>query len=116
MKFQRLTPSYVHPNIRFLSFKVRQNISYMRGNLTEHLWSYSQAQPVFHQVNWTKHVMKKLKVFENDLVLAMRKSGWDGAEGEQVQQWTLTGALFYSIIVITTIGECSVLFTACLLR
>lgn len=35
----------------------------------------------------------------------MKKDGWDGNENEDKIQWTFSGALFYSIIVITTIGE-----------
>lgn len=35
----------------------------------------------------------------------MNKDGWDGIEDVKKLQWTTTGALFYSIIVITTIGE-----------
>lgn len=34
----------------------------------------------------------------------MKKDGWDGSEEEDNIQWTFAGALFYSIIVITTIG------------
>ncbi|XP_067213829.1 uncharacterized protein [Linepithema humile] len=34
----------------------------------------------------------------------MTKEGWDGSEEENNLQWTFAGALFYSIIVITTIG------------
>lgn len=34
----------------------------------------------------------------------MKKDGWDGSEEEDEIQWTFAGALFYSIIVITTIG------------
>jgi hypothetical protein len=35
----------------------------------------------------------------------MKDKGWDGNENEAQLQWTKTGALFYSIIVITTIGK-----------
>lgn len=35
----------------------------------------------------------------------MKKDGWDGSESEATTQWTFGGSLFYSIIVITTIGE-----------
>ncbi|XP_026677733.1 uncharacterized protein LOC103506966 [Diaphorina citri] len=44
--------------------------------------------------------------FTGDLVRAMRKEGWNGSDDgeERNLQWTFAGALFYSIIVITTIG------------
>ena len=35
----------------------------------------------------------------------MKKNGWDGSEDSDALQWTFFGALFYSIIVITTIGR-----------
>lgn len=35
----------------------------------------------------------------------MKEDGWDGYEDPNKLQWTLTGSLFYSIIVITTIGK-----------
>lgn len=77
----------------------------MRNNVTATLWSLTQDQPVLHQENWTKSVIEKLQGFENELVTAMRKRGWDGSEDKRSLQWTFTGALFYSIIVITTIGK-----------
>ncbi|KAH9633785.1 hypothetical protein HF086_005419 [Spodoptera exigua] len=43
--------------------------------------------------------------FENAILLEMKVRGWDGNESTDHIQWTFTGALFYSIIVITTIGE-----------
>ncbi|XP_049872655.1 uncharacterized protein LOC126371415 isoform X2 [Pectinophora gossypiella] len=42
--------------------------------------------------------------FENAILLEMKVRGWDGSEDPSRIQWTFTGALFYSIIVITTIG------------
>lgn len=36
---------------------------------------------------------------------AMKMDGWDGNEQMDQMQWTFAGSLFYSIIVITTIGE-----------
>ncbi|CAG9562495.1 unnamed protein product [Danaus chrysippus] len=41
--------------------------------------------------------------FENAILLEMKVRGWDGNESTEQIQWTFTGALFYSIIVITTI-------------
>lgn len=44
--------------------------------------------------------------FETNILKAMKEDGWDGYEPEANKtQWTFTGSLFYSIIVITTIGE-----------
>ncbi|KAL1502466.1 hypothetical protein ABEB36_007603 [Hypothenemus hampei] len=45
-----------------------------------------------------------LKDFENSLLKSMAKDGWDGEEDQDIVQWTKAGALFYSIVVITTIG------------
>lgn len=43
--------------------------------------------------------------FETSILKAMKEDGWDGYEPEANKtQWTFTGSLFYSIIVITTIG------------
>lgn len=57
------------------------------------------------QENFTSGAEKYLKAFEGALLNAMTKEGWDGIEDENKVQWTTTGSLFYSIIVITTIGE-----------
>lgn len=40
----------------------------------------------------------------------MKKDGWDGIEDVDQIQWTFFGALFYSIIVITTIGKFETFF------
>ncbi|XP_012533821.1 uncharacterized protein LOC105835262 isoform X2 [Monomorium pharaonis] len=45
-----------------------------------------------------------MQKFEDCLLKKMEKEGWDGSEEEDNIQWTFAGALFYSIIVITTIG------------
>jgi hypothetical protein len=77
----------------------------MRNNVTEDLWSFTKEMSVLHQENWTNNAILRIKLFENDLIKAMRKSGWDGSEEVDNLQWTFAGALFYSIIVITTIGK-----------
>ena len=38
------------------------------------------------------------------IVHIFRQDGWNGREDESVRQWTFTGALFYSIVCVTTIG------------
>lgn len=55
--------------------------------------------------NFTDGAVIYLKGFEKALLDAMTKDGWDGKEDPSEVQWTFTGSLFYSIIVITTIGK-----------
>ncbi|CAB0014093.1 unnamed protein product, partial [Nesidiocoris tenuis] len=85
------------------SLQVKKNISLMRDTAIDDIWRLTQDVVVLHQGNWTFGAVSRIKLFENDLILAMKKSGWDGSEETEVLQWTFAGALFYSIIVITTI-------------
>ncbi|XP_033223984.1 uncharacterized protein LOC117177421 [Belonocnema kinseyi] len=84
--------------------EVKNSITYIRGNMTQTLWQMTLDSKVLMQENWTLDAMKNLKCFEKDLLTKMKKEGWDGSEDLKNVQWTFAGALFYSIIVITTIG------------
>lgn len=84
---------------------MKRNISKLRRNVTEHLWKLTQDSPFLKETNFTSNATVYLKEFENSLLKAMTKDGWDGEEDPTKVQWTSTGALFYSIIVITTIGK-----------
>jgi len=77
----------------------------LRNNVTDDLWNYTSYSLVLYPDIFEDNVTKRLELFENELISAMRSSGWDGDEDLNSQQWTFTGALFYSIIVITTIGK-----------
>lgn len=81
------------------------DVKYIRSNLSHNLWDYTQAETYLHENNWTKYASKKLLDFENDILKTMKRDGWDGVENPERLQWTRMGALFYSIIVITTIGK-----------
>ncbi|XP_069699079.1 uncharacterized protein galene isoform X2 [Periplaneta americana] len=83
---------------------VKQNISKIRLNVTEALWKLFQTTEVLQEEKWTSDVRQNLKMFEQELLRSMKSDGWDGSEDENVVQWSFAGALFYSIIVITTIG------------
>ncbi|XP_026744621.1 uncharacterized protein LOC113505940 [Trichoplusia ni] len=84
--------------------EVKENISQIRSNTTQSIWTMTRTVPLFNQTNWTSEVVDMLKDFENAILLEMKVRGWDGNESTDHIQWTFTGALFYSIIVITTIG------------
>ncbi|KAJ8917300.1 hypothetical protein NQ315_002318, partial [Exocentrus adspersus] len=84
--------------------QVKKGIYRLRENVTRHLWNFTQEMDAFIEGNFTVEAAKYLKSFEGALLKAMTKDGWDGEEDENIVQWSFTGALFYSIIVITTIG------------
>jgi hypothetical protein len=85
--------------------QVKRNISRIRFNVTEDLWILFQTTDVLKEDTWTAKVRDRLKAFEQDLLRSMKSDGWDGTEDESAVQWSFAGALFYSIIVITTIGK-----------
>ena len=49
---------------------------------------------------------KVLKNFEQDVIRKAKTEGYDGKEGDDdgQAQWDFSGALLYSVTVITTIG------------
>ncbi|KAI5633332.1 hypothetical protein NE865_13941 [Phthorimaea operculella] len=83
--------------------EVKMNISQIRRNTTNSIWTMTNQRYVLMDTNWTKEAIYILKDFENAILLEMKVRGWDGNEDVERLQWTFTGALFYSIIVITTI-------------
>ncbi|XP_066584445.1 uncharacterized protein galene [Prorops nasuta] len=84
--------------------EVKRSIKDIRRNITENLWMITTNEKVLIRENWTEKALLQLEKFENSLIVMMNKEGWDGSEEENDIQWTFLGALFYSIIVITTIG------------
>ncbi|KAG6440880.1 hypothetical protein O3G_MSEX001448 [Manduca sexta] len=84
--------------------EVKMNISQIRSNTTHSIWSMTRSVPLLNHTNWTTATVDMLKDFENAILMEMKVRGWDGNESTDHIQWTFTGALFYSIIVITTIG------------
>ncbi|XP_024883576.1 uncharacterized protein LOC112462180 isoform X1 [Temnothorax curvispinosus] len=83
--------------------EVKKSIKNIRGNVSEKLWEITKDFDVLIRKNWTEQALSELKKFEDCLLKKMEKEGWDGSEEEDDIQWTFAGALFYSIIVITTI-------------
>lgn len=84
--------------------KVKREMVVVRERVTDDLWRFTHGIDVLVQEEWIVNVTDRLKNFETHLIESMKKKGWDGSEDENKVQWTLAGALFYSIILITTIG------------
>jgi hypothetical protein len=57
-------------------------------------------------VNFTGKVRSILKNYQDEVVSAVKDSGWDGNDDtdERALQWSFAGALLYAVTVITTIG------------
>ncbi|XP_050300144.1 uncharacterized protein LOC126738749 isoform X2 [Anthonomus grandis grandis] len=84
--------------------EVKKSIQYIRENTTTYLWNFTNKSGVLQEEDFIPVAEKFLKEFENSLLKSMAKDGWDGDEDPNRVQWTTSGALFYSIVVITTIG------------
>ena len=73
--------------------------------MTDKIWKFSDNASVLSENDWIAKVQTDLASFEKDILTAMKNNGWDGDENVNKTQWTFAGSLFYSIIVITTIGR-----------
>ncbi|XP_047481462.1 uncharacterized protein LOC125033923 isoform X1 [Penaeus chinensis] len=84
--------------------QIKKNMSSVRLKVTDDLWVITDDMKVLNESMWAASVRERLKLFERSLISAIKNDGWDGSEDLNTQQWTFAGALFYSIILITTIG------------
>ena len=84
---------------------IKKNMTDTRLSITGDLWEMTEKMKLLNKTNWTMTVRDKLKNFEILIVTAMKKDGWDGSESLEKRNWTFSGSLFYSIVVITTIGK-----------
>lgn len=46
----------------FVRVQVKRNISQIRSNTTQSIWTMSHNAPLFNQTNWTSEVVDMLKV------------------------------------------------------
>jgi len=66
------------------------------------MYLFSVRMHVLHELNWTKLVYEPLHKFETQIISTKNIQGYDS---KNTEQWSLTGALLYSVTVITTIGK-----------
>ena len=64
---------------------------------------------VLYRENWTREAGKVLKRFEQNVIRKAKTEGYDGSDSgdDSSVQWNFSGALLYSVTVITTIGKSS---------
>eukprot|EP00090_Calanus_glacialis_P025224 TRINITY_DN39328_c0_g1_i1.p1 TRINITY_DN39328_c0_g1~~TRINITY_DN39328_c0_g1_i1.p1 ORF type:complete len:176 (-),score=33.98 TRINITY_DN39328_c0_g1_i1:47-574(-) len=84
--------------------QVKREMAKNRQLLEDKIWNITKSSPVLREENWTADVMAEMKKFEKEIVTAMKVKGWDGHEDLEKRKWTFPGSLFYSIVLISTIG------------
>ncbi|XP_034256919.1 potassium channel subfamily K member 3-like [Thrips palmi] len=76
-----------------------------RDDCLRELWALTERFNVLYQENWTQQAQEQLRRFETRVVEATKVEGYDGKDPQdQDRQWSFSGALLYSVTVITTIG------------
>jgi hypothetical protein len=63
---------------------------------------------VLYEGKWKNLALEQLRKFETNVVAATKVEGYDGKDTRDADlQWSFSGALLYSVTVITTIGMVS---------
>ena len=75
-------------------------------NILNRYFSILEHFNVLYHENWTMEASKVLRKFEMDVIRKAKNEGYDGKEGtDDTSAWDFSGALLYSVTVITTIGK-----------
>lgn len=85
--------------------KERSNVAERRQFYVERLWNVTEQLNILYELNWTNFANDVLVDFQVEVYRATKEKGWNGQDGLQELQWSFTGALLYSVTVITTIGK-----------
>lgn len=92
--------------------RCRERLETGRQQLAEDMWSFNNQIYVFYPDEWKKQAVLKIKDFQQEMfhLLLEVKDGSKGPldyadEHVFTNQWSMSGALLYSVTVITTIGE-----------
>jgi len=73
-----------------------------RRDIVASLWNITERYNTLHMANWTSEVSAIIMQYEEEVIGAVGE-GYDGQD-IPTNLWTFSGALLYSITVITTIG------------
>ncbi len=70
-------------------------------------FSFSEKFNVLWRDNWTSHASRVIRRYEELVIHKAKSEGYAGGEEQDndTVQWNFSGALLYSVTVITTIGE-----------
>jgi len=81
---------------------VESPIVLKRHNAVMRLWNITERYNTLHQKDWSNEVRSVIASYQQDVIDAID----DGYDGKDIpdNMWSFSGALLYSITVITTIG------------
>ena len=82
---------------------IRFQMGKYRSGVVKHLWKITEQYNTLHPANWSLEVAEIIQEYQARIIQEA-DSGYDGSD-IPAQKWTFTGALLYSITVITTIGK-----------
>ena len=82
---------------------VRFHVTEYRNKTVQTLWKITEQYNTIHKENWTLATQKVISEFQAH-ILEQKSNGYGGADIPG-PTWTFSGALLYSITVITTIGK-----------
>lgn len=97
------------PNEHMTRTKVSRERLEEREKCLQDMWIITDKFNVLHRENWTEAMTERLRTFEEKLVTTINEGGYkvdlgvDDANAVKMQ-WSFSGALLYSVTVITTIG------------
>ena len=84
--------------------KIRFQMSDTRSSVVHRLWKITEQYNTLHPANWTLEVTRVIEDYQARVIHEKLEKGYDGSD-IPARKWTFTGALLYSITVITTIGK-----------
>ena len=87
--------------------QVRDNMNSEHVKCASDLWNYTLELNLLYPELWKQKAIERIQNFEKMIINAVHNDGY----GSGVDQWSFSGALLYSVTVITTIGEFTIKVT-----
>lgn len=85
--------------------EMKEDMRLTRRRYVKMLWNVTENLNVLYERNWSVEADAILENYTRHVFQATKKKGWDGTDREMELQWSFSGALLYSITVVTTIGK-----------
>ena len=83
---------------------IRIPVSKYRSKIVKDLWKITEEYNTLHPTNWTEEVTQIILEYQARIIKEKKERNYDGSDIPK-PKWTFTGALLYSIAVITTVGK-----------